>query len=277
LPYLLFGTVYVVVYLVTAALLTPWPEVRVVVADGLLFALALAVCGVILWRRRSWEGTQRLFWDAFGVSMLLWLVGGVGFMFNELRQGQASWVQWHTMFSLAGGIGPMIAVLARPHRGVRKEATAAVAVDLAGWALLAGFIYAYFIMVPSVVPTTRQALEGVLLRLVQGHRLLLVVGFGMAAWVARATSWRDTYVRLLAGCTAGFVLRMLANRAIAQGTYRDGSVYDLAWILPFIVYAWAAAEAPASPAAGDRAIELPVDAPPALLSAVPVLLIPVLG
>ena len=232
---------------------------------------------MILRRRREWEGAQRLFWDAFAFSLLLWIVGELGFMYGELAEGRASWVRWHTMFSLCGGIGPMIAVFARPDRGVRKDAAAAISVDLASYGLLATFIYAYFLMVPSLAVTSAQDLEAVLLRLVEAHRLLLVSGFAAGVWLGRNTAWRSTYSRLLAGAAVGGLLRLATDRAIAHGRYYSGSIYDLAWIVPFGAYLWAAAKAPASPKGREGEIELATDAPSAIFSAIPVLLMPFLG
>jgi two-component system NtrC family sensor kinase len=277
LPYLVYGTLYVLVYLSTAFFLGRWPLVRTVVSDAVLAGLAGAACLVILRRRRGWAGVQRVFWDAFAVSQALWIVGELGFMYGEIVDGRPSWVRWHTMFSLCGGIGPMIAVLARPDRGVRKPSTNAIVVDLLSYGLLAGFVYAYFVMVPSLAPVSGQQLEATLLRLVQVHRLLLVVGFGGAAWLAGASPWRKTYLTLFAGTAAGFVLRMVTNAAISRGAYYSGSVYDLAWIVPFIGYVWAAAEAPASSAEREDVLDGSVGAPSPIFSAIPVLLIPLLG
>ena len=60
------------------------------------------------------------------------------------------------------------------------------------------------------------------------------------------------------GAGVGFFLRLLTSGAIGSGRYHEGSVYDLAWIVPFICYLWAALEAPrsagetgAGPAAAD--------------------------
>ena len=111
--YLLLGILYLAVYLGAGALLRGYPLARSAVANMLLLGLAVAVCGVVLYRRREWEGTHRLFWDAFAVGMAMWCVGQIGFTVNALT-GHRSWVQWHTMFSLCGGIGPVVAMLARP-------------------------------------------------------------------------------------------------------------------------------------------------------------------
>ena len=275
-PSLVFGGLYVVVYLATAAALSPWPMARSITSDGLLAVLSLAVVAVVIRRRKSWDGVQRLFWDVFAVSQVLWAVGEIGFMYGEILDGRPSWVRWHTMFSLCGGIGPMIAVIARPDRGVRKPATGAVAVDLASYGLLAAFIYAYFVMVPSLLPASREQVESVLLTLVETHRLLLVAGFAVGYWIARDPEWRRVYQTIMIGTSAGFVLRILTNRAIASGAYSSGGVYDLAWIVPFFAYVVAAANAPASPAESSENLgRLPAPSP--LTSAVPVLAIPAIG
>ena len=274
--YLVFGGIYVVVYLALAAALAPWPIARTVASDSLLAALALAVPVVLLLRRKSFEGVQRLFWDLFILGQILWVIGEIGFMYGEIASGHPSWVQWHTMFSLCGGIGPLVAIIARPDRGVRKQSAAAVAIDLAAYCLLAAFIYAYFVMVPSLLTTPPAQVEAALLSLVQSHRLLLVAGFAIGYWVAEDAAWRDTYARILAGASAGFVLRLLTNHAIATGSYQTGTVYDLAWIVPFFAYIWAALESPASPTDPGKTLSRSA-APSALTSAIPVLGIPLVG
>jgi two-component system NtrC family sensor kinase len=276
LAYLVFGGIYVVVYLAAAAALAPWPVARTITCDSLLSALALAVAAVLLRRRKSFDGVQRLFWDLFILGQILWAIGEIGFMYGEIASGRPSWVQWHTMFSLCGGIGPLVAIIARPDRGVRKQSTAAIAVDIAAYCLLAAFIYAYFVMVPSLLTTPPERVESALLSLVQTHRLLLVAGFGIGYWIAEDAAWRDTYVRILVGTSAGFLLRLITNHAITNGSYHTGSIYDLAWIVPFVAYIWAACESPASPTDPARTLSRS-GAPSALTSAIPALGIPLIG
>jgi PAS domain S-box-containing protein len=275
LQYLIFGIAYTAVYLGAGALLGEDSVARTVVANALLLLLGAAPIVVVLRRRREWEGTQRLFWDAFAAGMAMWCVGNVGFTVSTITDHR-TWIQWHTMFSLCGGIGPLVAILAWPHRGARKSASWAVGVDLVSYAMLIGFIYAYFIMVPSVVPAGGASPQATLLSLVQVQRFLLVTGLSASLWLARDTPWRGTFARLAAGVAAGFFLRLVTSGAISSGLYREGSFYDLAWIVPFICYLWAAAEAPAS--SGDAE---PVPArggwQTGLFSMAPVFLIPVIG
>ena len=95
-------------------------------------------------------------------------------------------------------------------------------------------------------------------------------------WFARGTDWRSTYLKMGVGVGIGFVLRLGANQAIARGDYQVGSFYDLAWIAPWLCYAWAAMDAPASPAPApvtdDHHEALSVS-----LLVVPALLIPLIG
>jgi PAS domain S-box-containing protein len=275
LRYLFFGILYTVMYLGAGALLDAHPLVRTGVANTLLLLLAGSVCVVVLRRRREWEGTHRLFWDAFAAGMAMWCVGEIGFTISSITDHR-TWIQWHTMFSLCGGIGPLVALLALPHRGPRKTAAWAVGVDLVSYAMLIGFVFAYFVMVPSVLPAPGPSPQGTLLTLVQIQRMVLLVGLGASLWIARRTAWRDTFARLAIGAGAGFFLRLAASGAISTGVYHEGSVYDLAWIVPFICYLWAVIEAPAS--TGD-AEPVPVAGGwrAAAFSAAPVFLIPLIG
>ena len=59
--YLLSGILYLVVYLGAGALLRGYPLAQSAVANFLLLGLALAFCAAVLYRRRQWQGTQRLF------------------------------------------------------------------------------------------------------------------------------------------------------------------------------------------------------------------------
>ena len=273
--YLILGILYTAVYLGAGALLEGQPLARTVVANTMQLVLAGSVCGVVLKRRREWEGTHRLFWDTVAAGMAMWFIGEVGFTISSIT-GHRSWVQWHTMFSLCGGIGPLVALLALPHAGARKPSAWAVGVDLISYAMLMGFVYAYFIMVPSVLPAGGASPQATLLALVQVQRLLLLIGLAASVWLARRTAWRDTFLRLGLGVAVGFFLRMATSGAITAGRYHEGSVYDLAWTVPFMCYLWAALEAP--PSTGDAE---PVPArggwQAAAFSAAPVFLIPVIG
>ena len=263
------------VYAAGAWLLREQPFARSVFGSIGLLVPALTVCVLIASRRRQWQGCQRLFWDTLGAGVALWAIGHLGWAFEELVSGHAGWLRWHTLFSLCGAIFPLIALLARPHLGTRRESVTGVGLLLASYGLLAVFLYAYFVLVPSFVLPESDA-QLALFALIQINRGALALGFIAVGWSARRTSWRVPYLWLAGGLTAGFVLRLLASRAIVLGTYQPGTLFDLAWIAPMICYAYAAMATPGSSVAADPA---PASAPvmPAAWAALPVLLVPLIG
>jgi PAS domain S-box-containing protein len=276
LRYLISAIVYVVAYLAAGALLAEHTLARTLVSGTLLTLLPASICAVVIRRRHDWEGTQRMFWVVFAAGLAMWCIGEVGFTVTTLT-GQRSWVQWHTMFSLCGAIGPVVSLLARPYLGPRKPLAAATGIDLISYAMLLGFVFAYFIMVPSVVPASGgPAPQATLLTLVHVQRFILAAGLALSVWHSRHTEWRDTFVRLSIGASAGFFLRFLTSGAISAQRYREGSVYDLAWIVPFGCYLWAVLEAPRSPPETSW-VPLPGGWRSAIVSALPAFLIPLVG
>jgi PAS domain S-box-containing protein len=271
---LTFGLGFLILYLLAGAALD---------RNGLalsLFGNTAVVCAAglvilaIYRRRRQWAGCQRLFWDTFAVGMAIWILGHIGWAYTELVE-RPGWLAWHTVFSLSGGAAPLLALVARPHRGVRQHATAAVGVDVASYGLLTGFLYAYFVLIPDI--NNASLANRALLTSVLVFRFVLMAGMCIAAYIARNTAWGPTYRRLAIGVSIGALIRIETSTAIADGTYHIGSFYDFAWIAPYLFYAWAASEAPASPEAESEAEERPSGLTFALLSTMPVLLIPIIG
>ena len=270
------GLISVAVYAVVGWLLKEHPVARALVGNIALTLSAGLALVIILRRQRSWAGCQRLFWNTTAVGVAFWIVGHVGWAVDAFKADPLPWLKWHTVFSLCGGIAPLIALLARPHRGIRSHAPAIVGIDLAANGLLAVFVYAYLVLVPSVVPTMMVEAQDKLLLLVQINRALYLSGLLAAAWFASRSTWQATYLRLAAGAAIGFILRVGASLAIARGDYQVGGPHDLAWIIPWLCLAWAAAESPASEPV-EPAVDFADPPTPIAFSAIPVLLIPLIG
>ena len=273
--YLSLGLGYIVAYAAIGWVLRDHALALSIFGDvGLLIPPAV-VCAVILRRRRAWRGCHRLFWDTVAISMALWMIGHVGWAFEDLVLKRQSWLRWHTVFSLCGGIGPLIALFARPHRGVRSEAVGGIGVVLASYGLLAVFIYSYFVLIPALTPGTADA-QIALLKLIQINRLLLFASFGAATILARRTPWFAAFRWMAIATGVGFFLRILTSLAIIRGSYQSGTVYDLAWLVPFLCYAGAALAAPQSPTETEL-IEAPSAPLHVIVSAIPVFMIPLIG
>ncbi len=269
------GVVYVLVYAAGGWALGGHPALLSAFGNAGLLIPPIAVCAIILSRRRRWAGCQRLFWDTFGIGMACWVIGHVGWAFEQNVLQRESWVQWHTLFTLCGGIGPLIALLARPHAGVRRDAVGPVGLLIASYGLLAAFLYTYFVLVPGMVPGGSGA-QRTLLTLVQVNRALLFAGASAALILGWRSSWRRAYAFLAAGIGIGFVLRIATSLAIMRGAYQAGTLYDLAWIVPFLCYAAAALAAPDSPKESPELAVAPSSIQTAL-AALPVFLVPMVG
>ena len=274
--YLTFGLAFVLIYSMVGWALADRPFALSLFGNAVLVLTAALAPLVVLRRRGEWAGCQRLYFDLIAIAMVLWIVGHLGWAYDELRYQEQTWLKWHALFSLCAGFGPLVALLARPHRGPRNEVVAPIAMTMAAYCLLGVFIYSYFVLVPSVMPMARPAAQQRLLFFVQANRLLLLICLTSLILIARATPWRATYLRLAIGVAIGFLLRLGTSQAIARGEYQVGTLYDFAWIVPWLFYAWAAASAPASPAPDDE-VDRPHAVTPVSLLAAPALLIPLIG
>jgi PAS domain S-box-containing protein len=270
--YALVGATYVLLYAAAVWALATHPSGRLLVGAIALIVPATALGLVVLRRRREWFGCQRLFWDAIAIGAVLWIIGYLGRLADALLLSGVLWPGWHTVFTLSGSVAPVIALMARPHRGVRAASTGSVALVLASYGLLAGFIYAYFVLIPTLLPGSTGRSEA-LVALGQGTRVLLIAGATASAWAGSRTPWRRTYLALAAGGVAGLLLRA-ATSGVSNSVDAAGTAAGVAWLVPFLMYLWAAIDAPPSP--GEREV---VESPgcPAHICVVPAFLIPLIG
>ena len=82
--YLSIGLGYVLGYAAIGWLLRDHALALSIFGDVGLLIPPVVVCAVILHRRGSWRGCQRLFWDAVGIGMALWIIGHLGWAFEDL-------------------------------------------------------------------------------------------------------------------------------------------------------------------------------------------------
>ena len=244
--WLAFGVAYSIAYAVTGAYLQPYQSVvpwfRIV---ALLIPPLLGV-SVIIRRRHAWLGCQWLFWASIALGLVMSSIGVVGWSVDELLLGTTtSWVGWHAVFALFGGVAPLLALLAQPHRGVREKVTATTAVDIAGIAVLTGFLYSHFV-IASDPAGANEAASRSLLVLSEIQQFIVFLGMLVATFLATDPAWRQTYRRLTIGLSISMITLTLGNAEIWQGFYHTASLSDVMWILPFSFYPWAASLAPAS-------------------------------
>jgi PAS domain S-box-containing protein len=244
--WLLYGTIYSAFYVLAGIVLQRYP-------DGLLWFRLVALLlppmtgvAVIVRRRHSWRGCQWLFWATIALGLFMSAVGLLGWTFEAVFLSRnVSWLGWYQVFALFGTITPLFALLAQPHRGTRERLTATTAVDIAGIAVMTGFLYSRFVIAADAMSGAMELPKSLVL-LSEFQQVIVYGGMSVAAWVARDLAWGRVYRRLSLGFLVNLVIITIGHAEIWQGLYRAGEVYDVVWILPFAFHPWAAAAAPES-------------------------------
>ena len=236
--WLLFGILYSVAYAAGGIALSDQQSILSWFRACALFVPPLTGVAVIVRRRKQWAGCQWLFWSTIGLGLVMSAIGLTGWAADELVSKQETWLAWPAVFALFGGVAPLFALLAQPHRGVREPLAATTAVDIAGLAVVTGFLYSFFVTAPGSEGSNP------LLLVSEMQQALVAAGLIAATFVARGTPWRETYRRLSFGAIVSFAMLTLSNFEAGRGLYQTAYVYDFTWILPFAFYPWAASGSP---------------------------------
>jgi PAS domain S-box-containing protein len=240
------GVAYSILYAVIGAYLRPFPDVLPWFRIVALLLPPLAGVVVIAHRRHAWAGCQWLFWATLALGLLMSGISVIGWSVDEMILGVGtSWLGWHAVFALFGGVAPLLALLAQPHRGAREKVTATIAVDIAGIAVLTGFLYSHFAVSADPGVAVRGTSASLLL-LSELQQFLVCLGMSIAAIFTPDCEWKQVYRRLAMGMSISFITLTLGNAEIWQGFYQSASLGDAMWILPFAFYPWAASNAPPS-------------------------------
>ena len=244
--WLALGAAYSIIYAVVGAYLRPFPEVLPWFRIVALLLPPLAGVAMIARRRHVWAGCHWLFWATLALGLLMSGISVIGWSVDEMMIGiGTSWLGWHAVFALFGGVAPLLALLAQPHRGPREKVTATIAVDIAGIAVLTGFLYSHFVVAADSSLAARGTSASLLL-LSELQQFLVCIGMAIAAIFTPDSAWKQVYRRLAIGLWISFITLTLGNAEIWQGFYQTASLGDAMWILPFAFYPWAAADAPKS-------------------------------
>jgi len=242
------GVVYAAAYAAIVFALGDRAEARLLVGNVALLLPPIAPLVAILRRRNDWTGREAVFWGAIAAWPALWLIGQIGWSVDEvLRSVPQPWFRWHIILQLSGSALPFIALVARPHRGVRSDSARTSAIDIAVLVFLTGFLYWSLIIAPGMDPA--HAALGLRALAFVGPlvRLVAVIALAAAAMAAGSRAWSAVYRRMAAGMILAFLVLIVLSMMTIRGEYQTGSMSDVGWMLPFFFTAWAAAEAPASP------------------------------
>src|SRR4051812_10012163 len=136
------GLAYAAAYVALVVALGEHAQARLIAGTIGLLIPPFAPIIVMVSRRGAWHGRQSVFWAAVVAWPVLWLVGQLGWSYDELvRAVPLPWFRWHIILQLCGSALPLIALVAWPHRGARDENALTTAVDIAVLVFLTGFLY----------------------------------------------------------------------------------------------------------------------------------------
>ena len=202
----------------------------------------------IVRRRDDWQGCQRVFWGTVAIGLVVSTVGFLGWTLDGFFLGRdPSPLEWHAVLALFGTAAPLLALLAQPHLGSRERAAPTTAVDIAGIAVFAGFLFSYVITGLAVSRTTASAQQSFIL-LSEFLLAIVLAALSAAAFVTSGSAWRLTYQRLALGMLVQFVARSLTNAGLWMGGDDQAAFYDVPFIVPFFFFLWALEAAPSSDA-----------------------------
>ena len=162
-----------------------------------LALLPLTGAIVIVRRRHTWAGCQWLFWSTIALGLAMSAIGLSGWAADELMFGQQRWLAWPAVFALFGNVAPLFALLAQPHQGPREPLAATTSVDIAGLAVVTGFLYSFFVTGIDAARSAQATSSLIVVSEMQSG--VVALGLIAAVFAARPGEWRDTYRRLAFG------------------------------------------------------------------------------
>ena len=99
---------------------------------------------------------------------------------------------------------------------------ASTAVDIAGIAVMTGYLYSHFVVASDLTPLSAPTPSMPLVWLEEFQQFLVCAALVVAAISARGSAWAPIYRRLAAGLIVSFTILSISNLGILQGLYWSG-------------------------------------------------------
>ena len=222
--------------------------------------LAFAAIAFTLARRS--RGQARVFWNLNAVYGLVWAAAQAGWAYYDLMRAGVPAISPTDPIFFASSIPLAAALYGRPERDRPRWIFDIVLLDLVLIALFALFVYIYFVVSIAVTDGPGTVYGDNLTQLLNARSLILAI---WAAWIwhTSAAGWKRMLGVYAAGLTLAFIGGLVYDLVARLGHHTPNAIYDLAWMVPFVVMSLAGALA-----YDDRLFEPAEDAPP--LSRLPV-------
>lgn len=201
----------------------------------------LAYAALTLALARVSTSQVRVFWILNAIHALMWAAGQAVWTYYDLRPGGVPIVTPSDPIFYLSSIPLAAALYARPERVRPRWLGEIMLLDSVLIALFAVFVYLYFIVSLQVSGGEADVYDAHLTQLLNVRNLLLAA-WAAALWRTSASpAWRRVFgvyaLGLALNVAGGIVYDFVAE------DYAAGGAFDLAWMLPYLVLALAAAQA----------------------------------
>lgn len=215
-----------------------------VVGDIAQLVPVLAYAGLSFWLARQCRGQVRLFWNLNSVHAVVWATGQFVWTYYDMFvPGGVPVVSPTDPLFFVASIPLAAALYGRPERDRPRWLFDIVLLDFVLIALFAAFIYIYFV-VTIAVTDRREELYDVNLRQLFNARNLLLAGWAVLLWrTAASANWRRVLGLFAGGLTLVFIGGVVNDIIESRGASSSGSLWDIAFMAPYIVLCLAVAAA----------------------------------
>jgi signal transduction histidine kinase/CheY-like chemotaxis protein len=256
----LASALYLVGY-AAASVLTGQSNVWLGDLAQLLPPLAFAAIALVVAHRSVRQA--RVFWRLNAAHALIWSIGQSVWTYYDVARGGVPIISPTDPIFFLASIPIAAALYGRPERDRPRWLFDIVVLDIVLIALFAVFTYVYFV-VSLVVTGGGEEVYNTNLTQLFNVRNLLLAAWALQVWyTADSPAWGRVLGLYAAALGVAFAGGVAWDVVDAVGGYAVGSIWDLVWMVPFVLFSLAAAQA-----YDDRLFEPMEEEPP--LSRLPV-------
>jgi signal transduction histidine kinase/ActR/RegA family two-component response regulator len=203
----------------------------------------LAFAGMAFLVARRSTGQTRVFWSLNVSHGVLWTVGQAVWTYYDVVAGGVPIISATDPIFFLASLPLAAALYGRPERNRPVWLFDILKLDIVLIALFATFTYFYFV-VSLVVTEGPEAVYTANLTQLFNVKNLILASWAVQVWnTASSPAWRRVLGLYAVGLTLLFAGGLVHDAVALFATYSVGSLFDLAWMLPYVMLGLAAAQA----------------------------------
>jgi signal transduction histidine kinase/ActR/RegA family two-component response regulator len=203
--------------------------------------LGFAAVAFLVARRSS--GQARVFWSLNVAHGVLWAVGQSVWTYYDVVAGGVPIISATDPIFFLASLPLAAALYGRPERNRPRWLFDILRLDIVLIGLFATFTYFYFVMSLVVTDGPEAVYNANLTQLFNVKNLVLALWAGQVWYTASSQAWRRVLGLYAVALTLVFAGGLIHDAVDAIGSYSVGSLWDLTWMLPYVVLGLAAAQA----------------------------------